>query len=198
LRHEIYLRGPSFSLRPVRRSDAALIVRLRRDPDRARYLHPIEASIPAQEAYVAENLLREGDYYFVIERAATSEAEGLIAIYDVDPVARTAEWGRWILQPGSLAAVESALLIYRVAFDVLGLEEVVCRTFADNRPVVSFHDSCGLQKRAVLPSYFRLTEREADAVEHVLTRPLWPAVQDKLVARAERIGRRLERGETSE
>src|ERR1039457_4516855 len=47
--------------------------------------------------------------------------------------------GRWILRRGSLAAAESALLVYTIAFEDLALDRVYCRTVSANRAVVSFH-----------------------------------------------------------
>lgn len=195
MRHDIRLDGYAFALRPIERSDAALIVGLRSDPVRARYLHQIDLSIAAQEAYLDRYYGRPGDYYFVVENRATHTPEGLIGVYDIVPgPPSTAEWGRWIIQPGSLAGVESALLIYRVAFGLLGLDEVYARTIVENTAVVSFHDSSGLERRGVLKGHVRIGDQQFDCVEHVLTRSRWPEVEANLARRSELIGRRLGRG----
>ncbi|MFL5339445.1 MAG: GNAT family N-acetyltransferase [Gemmataceae bacterium] len=178
--HDIHLAGHAFALRPIRLSDAALVVELRADADRTRHLNSITQTVTAQEAYLAAYLTRENDYYFVIEDRATGRAEGLIGLYGVDPQAGRGEAGRWILRHGSLAAVESALLIYRVAFERLQLDEVLCLTTTDNTRVVSFHDSCGLERRNVRPRDVQIGERWCDRQEHVLTRQHWPTVAAKL------------------
>jgi RimJ/RimL family protein N-acetyltransferase len=178
--HNVYLAGHGFVLRPIQLHDAALIVELRSDPERARFLNPVSADIATQRAYLADYLTRPGDLYFVVDRRGTAEAEGLIALYDVDPVARQAEVGRWIIRPGSSAAIESIWLIYRVAFELLALAEVRCRTIAENTHAISFHDSCGLARSRVLPNEIQLGDRWFDRIEHRLTADRWPGVQEKL------------------
>jgi RimJ/RimL family protein N-acetyltransferase len=170
VRHDIVLEGASVRIRPVEMDDAAFIAGLRSDPVRARYLHRISGGIAAQQQWLAEYFVRPGDYYFIIENRATEQREGTAGIYDVDPVEGTAEWGRWILRPGSIAAVESACLVYRAGFEKLALESVYCRTIAENVSALAFHDSFGVQRRKVLPAYFELDGRRLDAIEGCLTR----------------------------
>jgi RimJ/RimL family protein N-acetyltransferase len=165
---------------------------LRGDLARARYLHQVDLSVPAQEAYLDRYFDRPGDYYFVVENRATLGGEGLIGVYDISSgPPSTAEWGRWIIRPGSLAAVESALLILRVAFDVFGLDEVYSRTILENTGVVSFHDSCNLPRRRIIPGHVRIGDITYNCVEHVASRATWPTLSERLTTRARQIGRRL-------
>ncbi|MEJ7813448.1 MAG: GNAT family N-acetyltransferase [Gemmatimonadaceae bacterium] len=193
MRHEIRLQGAAFALRPVELSDARLIVALRTDGDRTRFLHPTPPSIQAQEEFLERYFAREGDYYFVVERRDSHVPEGLISVYDIDSGARCGEWGRWVVRSGSLAAVESVLLIFRAAFEVLDLEMVYSRTLVQNERVVSFHESCGLETHAVLPRYTRIGGEQHDAIEHRLTRARWPQIEPGLRAHADRIARLLGR-----
>jgi RimJ/RimL family protein N-acetyltransferase len=192
MRHELRLSGAAFGLRPVRDDDAGFIVGLRSDPELSRYLNPTSSSVDDQLAWLARYYERPGDCYFVIERLATGAREGLVGIYDI--AHGEGEWGRWLLCPGSLAAVESAALIYRCAFDLLGLEAVYCRTLAANERVVSFHDSCGIAERRLLPGHVALRGEHLDAVEHRLTRAAWPEVDARLARLAQLTARRLQRG----
>lgn len=180
MRHDFRIEGNLFALRPVRRDDAGLIVRLRGDPERARFLHPIVGTLEAQEEFLDRYFERAGDFYFIIDNRRSGQSEGLIAIYNLDAERGSAEIGRWVLSPRSLAAVESIWLLYRIAFDLLGLSEVYCRTVVENRRAVSFHDSCGLEKRALLAGHACLGERKHDVVEHVLARANWPVVDQRL------------------
>lgn len=177
MKHAIFEEGFAFRLRPVRREDAPLIVELRRDPERTRFLNAIPLTIAAQEDFLDRYFERPGDYYFVIEERASGRAEGLIGMYDLE--ARTAQYGRWVLRPGSLAAVESILMLYRIGFESFDLQEVYGRTVKNNTRVVSFHDSCGLQRRPC-PVSVELHGQVEEFVEHVLTRSRWPLVRDKL------------------
>lgn len=186
MRHNLERRGYAFRLRPVEMGDADFTVKLRADSSRSPFLPSIHGGVKEQEAYLQRYFERDNDYYFAIERLSTGEREGMIGIYDVRP-GETAEWGRWILRPGSLGAVESVLLIYDLGFSSLDLRELYCHTIVENLRVVSFHDSCGLVRRRVLPSLYEIAGTRFDAVEHVMTREEWPAVERDLRDKAQAI-----------
>ena len=194
MRHDLSIAGPAFRLRPVVDADADFILALRGNPALNRFLHSTSGRLSDQLDWLARYYERSGDYYFVVERLATSAPEGVISIYDVDPQASSGEWGRWLLRPGSLAAVESAWLIYRCAFEQLSLQEVYCRTVADNSQVVSFHDSCGITRRHPLAGHFDFDGRQVDAVEHRLDALAWREVAPRLEKLAGMAARRLNHG----
>lgn len=190
MRHELTLDGPAFRLRPVTDADAERIVALRNDAERARYLHPGARTLAEQLAWLAAYYERPHDYYFAVQRRDTGQTEGFVALYEIDPERSCAEWGRWILAPGSLAAAESAHLIYALAFQRLGLKRVYCRTVAANAQVVAFHDGLGLTRRE-LPGWFEWHGRRMDAVEHSLQRDQWRRIEPVLLTRCQRLARKL-------
>jgi RimJ/RimL family protein N-acetyltransferase len=185
------MEGIAFRLRPVTIGDAAFIVELRTDPELSQFLHPISRLTSDQVEWLKRYFDRPHDYYFIIERKKTGEAEGTIGIYDLDPQAKAAEWGRWILRRNSMAALESAILIYRTAFEVLDLNMLYCRTVAENRQVVSFHSSFGLEPHALLPGCFELGSQKFDAIEHRMERERWLERQPNLERKASRIAAAL-------
>lgn len=193
MRHDLVLEGPAFRLRPVELADAQFMVDLRTDPKLGAYLNPTSPKVEDQESWLRGYFERDGDLYWIIERVASGEPEGCVAVYDVDPEKRSAEWGRWIQRPGSMAAVECALHVYRAAFDELDLEMVYCRTVADNEPVVSFHTSCGLETHARLEGYARLGDETYDSIEQRLTAERWPEVRPELERKAAMTARMLDR-----
>ena len=190
MKHNITLNSLTFKLRPIDNADAEFVVGLRSDDQLNRFLHATPISISSQLDWLTSYYKREGDWYFVIERQADGELEGLVSLYDFDVAERNAEWGRWILRPGSLAAVESAWLIYRCAFEELNLNEVYCRTVADNHSVVSFHDSCGIDKRSLLPEHFVIDGHRQDAVEHRVNKSDWKMIGPRLERLVHRMARR--------
>lgn len=194
MRHDLTIAGPAFRLRPVTDVDAPFVLELRSNSKLNRYLHAITQRLDDQLEWLARYYDRLGEYYFVIERRDCGAAEGLISLYDIDLQAACGEWGRWILKPGSLAAAESAWLIYRCAFEQLALESVLCRTVAENVSVVSFHDSCGIATKRLLPGYFDLNGIRVDAVEHQVTSRTWGEIGSKLEKLAERTARIMHRG----
>lgn len=193
MRHDVSIEGKAFRLRPIGDDDATFVVELRTHPELSRFLHPVSPDPEVQRAWLAAYYDREGDYYFVIEDARRHDAVGLVALYDISADRRTAEWGRWILRSGSPAAVESAWLIYRVAFEQLGLDEVYCRTVGGNAPIVSFHTSCGLTRQRRLSAHFTIVGEPVDAIEHRLNRGEWTQVGPRLERLADRMARRLAR-----
>ena len=178
-RHALWRKGERFGLRPVADEDADFLHGLRIDPELARYIHPTSSDPAAQRAWLATYYERPGDYYFCVIDEVTAKREGAIGLNDVDHVAATAEMGRWILRRGSLAAAESALLVYAIGFEDLALDRVYCRTVSVNKAVVSFHRSCGLritdESRLVTLAgvTYGVTEQSVD-------RANWPEVAARL------------------
>jgi len=181
LRHNLTLGGYAFRLRPVWERDTSFILSLRTDPHLNRYIHATRDDPCTHSAWLAAYNGRAGDFYFIIERQNNGEPEGTISLYHLDESSMSAEWGRWLVKSGSLAAVESAWLIYRIAFEQLDLVTVFSRTMAQNEKVISFHESCGCLRRATV----RIDGE--DFVEHVLARSLWLSVGPELGLRARRI-----------
>lgn len=142
MKHSLKIEGALYKLRPVELNDADFIVAVRlEDAARSKYIHAISNDVNKQREWLEEYFKREDDYYFVVENRITGESEGLISIYNVNNL--EAEWGRWVLKKSSFAAIESACLVYRVAFELLKLKKLYCRTIELNKSVVSFHDSIG-------------------------------------------------------
>ena len=144
MRHDLHIAGHAFRLRPVAASDAPFIVSLRTRA--GAFLNRGATTVDEQARWLQSYFGRDGDFYFVVEPLDAQRSEGLVGIHDVRHPEGTAQWGRWVLEPGSNAAVESALLVYRCAFDMLALEWIRCRTLVANASVVGFHDHCGLRR----------------------------------------------------
>lgn len=185
MKHELHIEGRRFALRPVQMDDAELIVALRTDPELGRYLHGTSPRVADQIAWFDSYERRPGDYYFMIVDQTLGEAVGTIGLYDVHEGA--GEWGRWLIRRGSLAAVESAALIYRVGFEQLRLDRLYCRTVADNLQVVSFHDSMGAARTRTIGNFARLADGMHDGVEHQVTRDAWEQLRPRLERLAQRV-----------
>lgn len=186
MRHSLEVDGSAFRLRPVGLDDAAFIAELRSDPERARYLHKGAPDPAAQQRWLLEYFKTPGDCYFVIENRASRTREGTAGIYHINAARRDAEWGRWILRRGSLAALESACLVYRTGFELLGLDSIYCRTIAENAAALAFHDSFGVERMRRLPRYFECGGRHLDAIEGCLTRARWLALRESVERKAAR------------
>ena len=169
MNHKIQVNGYYYKLRPIRINDASFIIETRlEDKERNQYINQISDDLSLQVDWLNRYFEREGDYYFVVENKFTQKPEGLIAIYNVED--NKAEWGRWVLQKGSMAAIESVDLIYKAAFDFLKLDELYCRTIEDNTPVVSFHDSIKQKRREIFVDSVDLNGKLYNVVEHYVDR----------------------------
>lgn len=183
MKHNFSMEGFAYRLRPIRLDDAQFIIDVRlEDAERNKYIHRISRDVSDQEAWLNRYFEREGDYYFVIENRLTGEREGLIGFYDAAD--GKAEWGRWVVKKGSLAAVESVDLVYRIAFEMAGLNELYCRTLELNSEVVSFHTSIGEQERQLLVDAFEIDGEKYNAVEQYADRDIFynsihPSLQKK-------------------
>ena len=152
MKNRIVLKGKAVNLRPINLSDAEFIVKLRTNKKLNRYIHNETINKNIQITWIKKYLERDNDYYFIIERVKDENSVGLISIYNIKN--NCAEWGRWLLSDGNNFAIESVQLIYKIAFELLELDYVYCRTVAANRSVVSFHNSCGLKQVNIIKNHF--------------------------------------------
>ena len=187
MKHNIRINGYSYRLRPVSIEDAQFIVETRlEDEKKSQYVHKISPDVNLQINWLNKYFERDGDYYFVVENIFTNEKEGLISIYDIN--GDVAEWGRWVFKRGSLGALESVNLVYKVAFEKLGLQEVYTKTVEDNTTVVNFHKSINAKFRAVLKDEFELDGKKYNAVEQYVDREYYfSELQDNLEQKCQKL-----------
>lgn len=175
MEHDIKVNGYSYRLVPVKLSDAQFIIDTRlEDEQKNQFVHKISNDIKAQENWLLDYFKRDNDYYFVVENLFTQEKEGLISIYNINN--NKAEWGRWVLKRGSLAALESVALIYQAAFEILNLDEVYTRTIENNTQVVNFHKRINAKFRGVLENEFELEGQLYNAVEQYVDKEYYFSV----------------------
>lgn len=184
VRHEITASGDAFALRPAHIDDAEFILGLRTNPLLNRFLNPTSPRLDDQISWMLRQQDQQGDYLFIVERLTDTRREGVISIYNLDSLSRSAEWGRWVMSPGSVGALESAAMIYRVGFENLGLDMLYCRTIAENRRVVAFHTSCGLVTSVERSGMTVLGDTPHAFVEQQMTRQTWEQVGPELLRRA--------------
>jgi len=193
MRHQYVIAGGAFRLRPIAERDAEFVVALRSMSGRSQYLNPISPSIDDQLKWFEDYFKREGDYYFVIERTVGECREGLISLYDISPQDGAAEWGRWIIAPTSLSAIESVVLLMDFAFEKMHLQKVYSYTVAENTATNSFHDSCGFRRIGVQMARFNIEGRVMDAVRHECGVSDWAALRPALAAKSRKISQRINR-----
>jgi RimJ/RimL family protein N-acetyltransferase len=191
MRHSYQLEGEAYRLRPIVDEDADFIVALRGRDVRARFLNRISLSVESQLEWLSSYYQRENDYYFVVEKKRDNSPEGLISLYDVDVRVGRAEWGRWIVAPASMAALESVMLLLDFAFTRLSLGEVYSNTIAGNAAVNSFHDGCGFRRGDLQRERFKVDGQAHDAIRHECTAGEWREIRPRLATKVLRIAKRV-------
>ncbi len=141
-----HIEGAAVRLRPVEVRDAAASIRLRNTPGFEVGLPRISADLARQEAWIASQRERDGDFYFCVESKAEDRIVGLIALVAEPTVSGewsadgSWEWGRWAsVSPNPRVAVEAAGLLIQFAVD-LGVPGVWVRIQETNRKVLKFHE----------------------------------------------------------
>jgi len=134
------LRDDLIALRPWREEDLALVVRTARDRAIKRWSHLPE---PFDDAAVRKwfdaipGQLAEGRSLrmLVVEPTDDRRLLGAVALFNVDAVRRSAEFGCWVAAAsrGKGTAPRAAALIIGWAFDTLALESITAEVDADNR-----------------------------------------------------------------
>ncbi len=137
--------GPNLVLRLIMPGDAEYVYALRTDPAYNRHLSEVHGTIEDQRRWIANYKTREAEcreFYYIIERKDGRRC-GLVRLYDIGQEKFT--WGSWVLDASkpAKAALESAYLIYRLAFDVLGLSRAEFDVRRENANTLEFHRRFG-------------------------------------------------------
>jgi RimJ/RimL family protein N-acetyltransferase len=181
MKHNIHHTGHAYSLRPIEFEDAEFIISTRTS-ERSRFMNQIERTLASQQKWLEEYFQRSNDYYFVVERNKDKRREGMVGIYDFDHSSNSAQWGRVILVPGSLAAAEAALLSFTVAFGTFDLSEVWGVVLSENKPMHGYVQSLGFERLA--PVSLVLDGKEVEGIKYVLTKERWKNFENEISAMA--------------
>lgn len=132
-------------LRLVEPDDAAFIVSMRVDDTKNKYLSPTDGNVENQRKWIERYKAREAEgeeYYFIIEDL-NGKPCGCIRMYDFQPPSFC--WGSWIVMPWAppKTAIQSALLIYEIAFFELGFTNCHFDVRLGNEKALAFHDRMG-------------------------------------------------------
>lgn len=143
--------GPQLRLRPVRPEDAAYIHSLRVHPALNRYLSAVIGTVEDQCIWIERYMLREEagmEIYYIVERLDSRRPCGTVRLYDIDVDAFT--WGSWILDNNKTwkAALESAVLSFRVGFNSLEKNLARVRVRVANKRANAFYRRLGMIETA--------------------------------------------------
>ena len=142
IRRAQLLLGRTLKFTDAREDDASFILELRTHSTKSRYLSEVSPALQDQVAWLRRYAARGDEAYFVI-RSMDSAPVGTVRLYD----ARGSSfcWGSWIIrdEAPSSCAIESALMVYRYALDVLGFDRSHFQVSRGNERVWAFHERFG-------------------------------------------------------
>lgn len=138
----------SIFLRLAMPDDAAFIHSLRVDEHYNQFLSSVTGGASEQRIWLDKYKEREHDgreYYFIICRKGDASPIGTVRLYDFIDERQSFCWGSWILNANKTAssALESALLVYKLAFLDLGFEYSHFDVRKGNSKVIDFHRKFG-------------------------------------------------------
>ncbi|WP_368160636.1 GNAT family N-acetyltransferase [Aeromonas sp. R5-3] len=141
-------KAKTISVRLIDVGDAEFILSLRTDGRLNRHLSQTSSSLEQQRDWIKNYKERESqgdEYYFIIYRNDNNEAVGTVRLYDFIRDKKSFCWGSWILNENKTkyAAMESAFLVYQIAFEKLGFERAHFDVRRENVKVIAFHQKMG-------------------------------------------------------
>jgi RimJ/RimL family protein N-acetyltransferase len=141
IRKAQWVKGKTLVFRDACESDAQLILRLRTDERKGRYLSATSTDLQVQRSWLEHYASATDQAYFIIEHQGKSV--GTVRLYD--PKGHSFCWGSWIIAEGqpSHVAIESALMVYSYAMDYLGFSSAHFDVRKANERVWAFHERFG-------------------------------------------------------
>lgn len=168
-------------LRAVETTDAAFVVQQRRHARARAFLGDTPAELPPQQQWIVQQQQRPNDWYYICENVHGVRL-GTIGLYNF--TSDGAEWGRFVIRPGSKAAPAALLLVLRFAWKQFGLQQVVCTTVASNVKAIAFYERAGFVRDHAYAQSAVLQGREVSMVLHRLHRNCAHTVDKRLAAAA--------------
>ncbi|WP_439816536.1 GNAT family N-acetyltransferase [Zavarzinia sp. CC-PAN008] len=161
------LAGAGVRLRPLAPEDGERVRAWRnRDDVRRWFVDSAPVAAVAQQAWVAAQRARAGDFAWIVEDAARpGTAVGLVSLHGLGEGGRVGELGRVMAAPEARGGGHQApalRAVIRHAFDDLGLDAIGLDVKPDNAPALRLYRRCGFRQVAARADMLRLVlDRQA-------------------------------------
>jgi RimJ/RimL family protein N-acetyltransferase len=195
MQHLLHAEGFGVRLRPVEMTDAAFIVWLRNQDYVKGRVGDSASDIACQQKWLAVYAEREGDNYFILETLGGIPL-GTNGLYDMS--GKNAEWGRYIVRPEVNVAVSSAILIFDLAFEKLGLRELQAKCVSTNLKVHSILKKCGFRQTVTKYSSQIIGGQAVDMIHFILTSAVWGEAKVRLLPLAQLAEKHIQHWEESQ
>lgn len=136
-------------IRPVYQTDAESTLKMRLDLDKAKYLHPVENNINKQRQWIANQIKRPGDYYF-LALSKEDDPIGTFSIYNIEN--EKGYSGRLLMFGNALQSYEVNIMVFRFAFEYLNLKLINGDVDVRNEKAIRFDKQFGFDFESPVPS----------------------------------------------
>lgn len=145
---------------------------------RARLLNRGAQTVAQQREWIISRSTGELNYLIALKNG---NPVGMVSLVDIDMSARKAEPARFLIGDedavrGIPVAAEALALLYRHAFDTLGLRRLHGTVAAPNRAMMKFHEYSGMRREGVLREHLYLDGEYHDGVVYGLLEPEYRSV----------------------
>lgn len=134
------IEGRFVDLKSVTVEDAEFTRNIRLDPDFAKFFPPLNNTIEQQRQWIENHKTKKDDYFFVVWDKSGNRI-GTISVYDI--VGTCCESGRLAIKGNAFQSTEAQMLIFKFAFENLGMDTVLGYIFADNERAIRFNKQFG-------------------------------------------------------
>ena len=173
--YEEVIEGLTVRMRSVTEEDAEVTYKMRTDPVKSRFIHPMKGSVENQREYIRKQRTVPNDFLFLIEDL-NGKPIGMKGVYNYDSDANTIETGRFIGFGSQVQNIEALKLSFDFAFDVLKVKEIVMSALENNSVML------GIQKKFGAKFVYRdrYDDLEYDSIHSVLTRDAYALSKPKI------------------
>ena len=179
------IRGKTVCLRSIEEKDAEITLKMRTDPEKARFVRPVKGTLEAQTEFIRRQRVKPGDYLFIIEDLE-GHIIGMKGVYNLDAEKNEVETGRFIGYGTQVQNIEALMLSFDFAFDILKVDRVVMSALENNSVML------GIQKRFGVEFTYRdrYEGMDYDNLHSVLTKEAYAVSRPKIAALIDRFAGR--------
>lgn len=142
--YEGIIQGKTVRLRSVEEQDAEITFKMRTDPEKAKYVHPVKGSVDEQRKFITKQRETPGDYLFIIEDLQGNPI-GMKGVYDYNETRNEVKTGRFIGYGSQIQNIEALVLSFDFAFDILKVDRIVMAALENNKMMLGIQKKFGVE-----------------------------------------------------
>lgn len=169
-------------MRPVTMDDAEFIVKLRNQNHAKGFIHDTSLDIEKQQQWLQDYFKRENEYYWIVT-TLEGVPYGTSSYYDYKKEYNQIEAGRWVRLPGFTDNIISSHVQMRdFAFNILGVDRIVCDIVSTNKQVLKYHQKIlGLKRMNQTSIVSGVDGGDAEMIWFEETRDTWAQNRPRLL-----------------